>query len=74
MLARLLIILLIAAAVYFVLTKVWGRIGPRVGTAWVRDPRFRATVTGMGLLALRAFMQRALPGFGRWLSVLRWFR
>lgn len=74
MFSRLLIILLIAAVVYFVITKVWGRVGPRVETAWARDPRFRATVTGMGIMALRAFLQRGLPGVGRWLSLLRWFR
>ena len=74
MFARLLLILLIAAVVYAVLMKVWGRVGPKVETAWTSDPRMRAAATGFGLLALRALLGRVLPGFGRWLSLLRWFR
>jgi hypothetical protein len=69
-----LIILLIAAVVYAVLLKLWGRTGPAVRDRWQQDPRFRAAATGFGLLALRAFMSRILPGAGRWLSLMRWFR
>ena len=66
MITRLLLILLIGLAVYWMISGGWRRVGP----ALARDPRWRYLLAGLGVAALR----QAVPSLGRWLAALRFFR